>query len=126
MRNLSVLRGVVLLVWTSTTLSVAAAGKGPVVITQDSALLGGVSGSCDAPGFPVTICKRGSYVLGSNLTVPAGKDGIDIAVPDVSLDFAGFTVRGPVTCTGVGTTLSCSNTSVATESPPLVPMPPAT
>lgn len=113
MRSLSVLRGAMLLVWTSTILSVAAAGKGPVVITQESALLGGVSGTCDAPGFPVTICKAGSYVLGSNLTVPAGKDGIDIAVPDVSLDLGGFTVRGPVTCTGVGTTLSCSNTSLA-------------
>jgi hypothetical protein len=39
------------------------------------------------------------------LTVPANTDGID--------DLNGFTVRGPVTCTGVGTTLSCSNTGVA-------------
>jgi len=113
MRNLSVIRGVMLLVWTSLCLPTIAAGKGPVVITQESALLGGISGSCDAPGFPVTICKAGSYVLASDLTVPPNVDGIDIAVPDVSLDLSGFTVRGPVTCTGVGTTLSCTNTGVA-------------
>src|SRR5215831_13467976 len=116
MRNLPVLRGVILVIWTSLSLSVAAAGKGPAVITQESALLGGVSGTCDAPGFPVTICKPGSYVLGSNLTVPANTDGIDIAVPNVSIDLNGFTVKGPVTCTGVGTTLSCTNTGRDTSS----------
>jgi hypothetical protein len=112
MPNLSVLRGAVLLALASFS-PVIAAGIGPVVITQSTALQGGISGACDAPGFPITICKQGSYILGSNLTVPANHDGIDIAVPGVTIDLNGFTVRGPVTCTGVGTTLSCSKTGLA-------------
>ncbi len=112
MRNLSVLRGVVLLALASLS-PVVAAGSGPIIITQTAALNGGISGACDASGFPITICKQGSYVLGSNLTVPANTDGIDIAVPDVTIDLNGFTLKGPVTCTGVGTTLSCSKTGAA-------------
>src|SRR5690348_899802 len=110
MRNLSVLRGVVLLALASLS-PVVAAGSGPIVITQTAALNGGISGACDTPGFPITICKQGSYILGSNLTVPANPDGIDIAVPDVTIDLNGFTLKGPVTCTGVGTTLSCSGSN---------------
>jgi len=112
MQNLSVLRGVVLLALASLS-PVVAAGSGPIIITQTAALNGGISGACDASGFPITICKQGSYVLGSNLTVPANTDGIDIAVPDVTIDLNGFTLKGPVTCTGVGTTLSCSKTGAA-------------
>jgi hypothetical protein len=86
-----------------------AAARNPVVITQEGALRGGVSGACDTPGFPITICEPGSYILESNLTVPENVDGIDIAVADVSIDLNGFTLKGPVTCTGVGAMLSCSN-----------------
>jgi hypothetical protein len=108
MQNLSAVRGVLL---ASTFLSLAgiAAARNPVVITQEGAMHGAVSGACDAPGFPITICESGSYIFESNLTVPENTDGIDIAVPDVSIDLNGFTIKGPVTCTGVGATLSCSH-----------------
>jgi len=74
----------------------------PVVeIDQQKALAGGVTRS-DAPGFPVTIDRRGSYVLTSNLTVPdAGTTAIDIRASKVNLDLGGFTIQGPVACKGV-------------------------
>jgi hypothetical protein len=51
-------------------------------------------------GFPYKITKSGSYKLTSNLVVPAGVDGIDIFAQDVTLDLNGFSIRGPVVCTG--------------------------
>jgi hypothetical protein len=51
-------------------------------------------------GFPFKITKSGSYKLTSNLVVPAGLDGIDILAPDVTLDLNGFSIMGPVVCTG--------------------------
>jgi hypothetical protein len=59
MRNSPVLRGVLLLGLACLS-PVIAAGSGPVIITQTAALNGGISGACDAPGFPITICKQGS------------------------------------------------------------------
>jgi hypothetical protein len=53
----------------------------------------------DAPGYPVTISTRGSYVLTSNLTIPStSTSGIVMQTTSVSLDLNGFTVAGPVTC----------------------------
>jgi hypothetical protein len=49
-------------------------------------------------GFPFKITKSGSYKLTSNLTVPAGTDGVDILAPDVTLDLNGFSIIGPVVC----------------------------
>jgi hypothetical protein len=51
-------------------------------------------------GFPFKITKSGSYKLTSNLIVPAGVDGIDVLVPDVTVDLNGFSIIGPVVCTG--------------------------
>jgi hypothetical protein len=51
-------------------------------------------------GFPYKITKPGSYKLTSNLVVPAGVDGIDILSQDVTLDLNGFSITGPVVCTG--------------------------
>jgi len=51
-------------------------------------------------GFPLKIKKSGSYKLTSNLNVPAGADGIDVLAPDVTLDLNGFSIVGPVVCTG--------------------------
>jgi len=45
-------------------------------------------------GFPYTITHPGSYRLSSNLTVPAGPDGIDINTDNVTLDLNGFTITG--------------------------------
>jgi hypothetical protein len=71
----------------------------------------------DAPGFPVTITSAGSYRLTSNLTVSgASSSGITtetttlppVWANDVSVDLNGFTIAGPVTCTGQGSAVLCS------------------
>jgi hypothetical protein len=75
---------------------------GVVLITQSSAIAGNVTPG-DAPGFPVTISKSGSYRLASNLTLPADKNtnGIEIGVANTSdvivitLDLNGFQIIGP-------------------------------
>ncbi len=54
-----------------------------------------------AGGFPYVISQPGSYKLSGNLTVPAGKDGIDIHSPNVTLDLNGFAIIGAGT-TGAG------------------------
>src|SRR5215208_2216353 len=56
----------------------AIAADGPIVITQAKALAGNVTPG-DTPGFPVTLSRAGSYILGSNLQASAGKAGITIA-----------------------------------------------
>jgi hypothetical protein len=53
-------------------------------------------------GFPYKITKTGSYKLTSNLVVPAGVDGIDVLAPNVTIDLNGFSITGPVVCTGLG------------------------
>ena len=53
-------------------------------------------------GFPYKITKSGSYKLTSNLVVPAGIDGIDVLAPDVTIDLNGFSITGPIVCTGFG------------------------
>ena len=52
-----------------------------------------------AGGFPFTISQTGSYVLTSNLTVPAATDGLVLDADHVHLDLNGFAVSGPSTCT---------------------------
>jgi hypothetical protein len=69
----------------------AYAVDGVVLIDQARALAGNVTPG-DAPGFPVTITRPGSYKLSGNLTAPQDSDGIVIAADDVSLDFNGFTL----------------------------------
>lgn len=69
------------------------AADGQTVINQSKALAGKVTPG-DAPGFPVTISRSGSYVLSSNLTVPGGNFGIQIAVDDVTIDLNGFRIKG--------------------------------
>jgi hypothetical protein len=92
---------------------------GVVLISQDAALAGGISGACDTPGFPVTICQSGSYRLSSNLTVPdANTNGIVIDADKVTIDLNGFSISGPavcadatypVVCTATGTGVGISN-----------------
>jgi hypothetical protein len=78
----------------------AQAMDGTKLISQNNALAGNVTPG-DAPGFPVTISVRGSYVLSSNLTVPdANTTAIEITVEDVTLDLNGFTIQGPTVCEG--------------------------
>ncbi len=89
----------------------AGAKGGPILIDQSSALRGGVTPG-DLPGFPVSITQPGSYRLNSNLDVralpaPQNLDAILITAANVDLDLAGFSILGPVTCTGNGPTLDC-------------------
>ena len=47
-------------------------------------------------------------MLTSDLVVSdPNSDGIFIATPPVTIDLNGFEIRGPVSCTGLGSTLSC-------------------
>ena len=73
------------------------AGPGAVEINQASVAAGG--------GFPRTIDQPGSYVLTSDLVVPTvNTTAISITAEGVTLDLGGFSIRGPVTCSGDGTT----------------------
>jgi parallel beta-helix repeat protein len=85
---LSIALGAVL--WMDT----ADAVDGVVLINQQKALAGEVTPG-DAPGFPVTISRRGSYRLSSELRAPQDAHGIHIRAEDVTIDLNGFTVRGP-------------------------------
>src|SRR5258707_1116396 len=54
-----------------------------------------------AGGFPYTITQPGSYKLSGNLTVPNGNTtAIVIASDHVTLDLNGFSILGPVDCSG--------------------------
>ena len=64
---------------------------GVILIDQARALAGNVTPG-DAPGFPVTISQPGSYRLSSNLTVPSGQNGIQVAAQLVSIDLNGFSI----------------------------------
>jgi hypothetical protein len=75
----------------------ARAENGRVEISAAAALAGGVTPG-DAPGFPIVLDRSGSYVLTEDIAVPAGMGGIVISAGDVSLDLAGFSLRGPATC----------------------------
>jgi hypothetical protein len=84
------------------------AGDGAVEINQARALAGGVTPG-DSPGFPVRISVSGSYVLTSNLVVTdPNADAIFAPSNGVTIDLNGFEISGPVTCTGVGSAVSCT------------------
>jgi hypothetical protein len=77
---------------------VAQAGDGRLEINQSCALVGCFPG--DGPGFPVTLGSDASYVLTSSLTLPS-ETGIGISIGARStLDFQGFSLIGPIACTG--------------------------
>ena len=78
-----------------------------VTIDQNKALAGNVT-PYDAPGFPVNIWTPGTYRLTSNLVVPAGTVGIRIDATNVTIDLNGFSIIGPVVCSGAGAALACS------------------
>lgn len=66
---------------------------GVVLITQARALSGNVTPG-DAAGFPVTLSQAGSYRMASNLIPGANNIGIEVAAPDVTIDFNGFVLSG--------------------------------
>ena len=76
----------------------ALADEGRFEINQACVANGCVPG--DAPGFPVTTQVDRSYVLTSNIVLPNG-DSIGVTLGSGStLDLGGFTISGPVTCSG--------------------------
>ena len=80
--------------------ALAQGADGVIVIDQAKAIAGSVTPG-DAPGFPVTINQPGSYRLAGNLSIAAeGVHAVDIVVNGVSLDLNGFTIQGPIACTG--------------------------
>jgi hypothetical protein len=82
---------------------------GVVLINQNTALAGNVTPG-DSPGFPVTISTPGSYKLSGNLTVPdANTTAIQVSADNVTIDLNGFSILGPVVCTGFPVT-SCTPT----------------
>jgi hypothetical protein len=80
----------------------AFAVDGQVLINQSTVMAAG--------GFPYKITQPGSYKLSGNLVVSTTfTDGIDILTSNVSIDLNGFTISGPVKCTGFGFSISCGN-----------------
>jgi Periplasmic copper-binding protein (NosD) len=75
------------------TLAGAPAFAGEILISQDTALAGGITVG-DEPGFPITISAPGRYRIVGNLDASPGSDGVVIDSDDVTLDFDGFTLRG--------------------------------
>ena len=78
---------------------------GQVLINQATVMAAG--------GFPYKITQPGSYKLTGNLTVPGNADGIQIMAGSVTLDLNGFSITGPVTCSGgqTGSAITCTGTA---------------
>jgi hypothetical protein len=75
------------------------------VITMASVMAGsGFGVLADTPGFPLTIMRRGHYVLAENLNVPGGLSGIVIAVSGVTLDLGGHSIATAATCSRLDAT----------------------
>ncbi len=71
----------------------AFAVDGVVLIDQLRAAVGFVTPG-DAPGFPVTITRPGSYQLSGNLLVPANTNGFVVNAADVTINLNGFRLNG--------------------------------
>jgi len=89
----------------------ARATDGVLEINQACAVQSGCFAG-DAAGFPVTIngLAGGSYRLTSDLRLPdQNADGIVIDADDVEIDLNGFSILGPVACSG--SPLACTPNS---------------
>lgn len=97
------------------SLQTAFAVDGVILIDQNKALLGNATPG-DAPGFPVSITRGGSYRLSTNLTVPnSGTVGISIETGDpVTIDLNGFAILGPNTCSVTCSQPNNAGTGIAT------------
>ena len=87
----------------------SAQADGRLEINQASVDLGG--------GFPFNISASGSYVLTSDLDVPANTDAITLTANDVKIDLNGFTIASTFDCSsgscGAGVGAGIRSTSVA-------------
>ena len=85
----------------------AVAVDGVVLINQGTSV-NGLPG-CPHSGFPIVICKSGSYRLSGDLKVSGlNTSGITITADEVTLDLNGFALTGPVTCKKFTLPLQCS------------------
>ena len=92
--------------------SPAFAGDGRVEINQTCATVTGCHPN-DSPGFPVSMNFGGaalSYVLTSDLAVSSPNTGAISLPTGATLDLNGFTIQGPVSCTGKPATCDGSGT----------------
>jgi hypothetical protein len=86
-------RIVVLCLAATFAISTAADARAVVVlITQAKAMAGDVTPG-DAPGFPVSITRPGSYRLTTNLRTSSGP-AVEIVADNVSLNLNGFSIIG--------------------------------
>ena len=86
----------------------ALAVDGTVLINQ-STITNGLTGCPTGGHFPIIICQSGSYRLSGNLTVPdANTTAINVSADNVTIDLNGFSIIGPVVCSGSPTVTSCS------------------
>ena len=82
------------------------ASDGVFEINADCSVFGCFDG--DTGGLPVTIANPGSYRLTGNLTTSSvNQTLIEVTTDDVNIDLNGFSLLGPVTCSGG--TLVCSS-----------------
>src|SRR6266568_4278046 len=86
-------------------------GAGPILRLCRGRHSANQSVHCDAAGgFPYKITQPGSYRLSGNPTVPdANTTAIQVLADNVIIDLNGFSIIGPVVCTGSPVT-SCSPT----------------
>jgi hypothetical protein len=85
----------------------AGAVDGVIEMNDDCAAFGCFTG--DDPGYPITITAPGSYRLTSDLeTGSTSTTLVEVTADSVSIDLNGFSMAGPVTCSG--SSLSCSAT----------------
>lgn len=72
--------------------------------------------SGDSSSFPVTITEAGNYVLTSNLTTTnVNQTMIQVDVNNVSIDLNGFSISGPVSCSGSAPTCTDSGTGTGID-----------
>ncbi len=102
-RSLALVFGLSLLAFVPAALAV----DGVTLINQATST-NGLAG-CPHAGFPILICKSGSYRLSGDLTIAGvNTDAIDITANDVTLDLNGFSIVGPVTCQAGTYAVVCS------------------
>lgn len=96
------------------TLAATSSAQSQTLINQEKVMAGTDYGYFqDAPGFPLSILAPGHYKLTGNLTVPAGKSGIDIYAAGVTLDLNGFEITTNAICTRTEASASVTCNSAA-------------
>lgn len=83
------------------------ASDGVFEINADCATVGGCFDG-DSSGYPVSITQQGSYRLTGNLTTNnVNTTLISVSAEGVSIDLNGFSLQGPVSCSGIP--VSCTS-----------------